>query len=132
MDIRKLVNDLAFELKADTATDSSAFARISRTMKAGGEFSRAAASTIGTDLRRRSVNARKRAESLPGGSRAAILSCLFGGAGQIRLGQTAKGSLIIVMSLAGLAAYMILGVVIIGLGMYDAWVLGKRFQNTGQ
>src|SRR5205085_8550277 len=57
---------------------------------------------------------------------AAARSCLFGGAGQIYLGQKKKGTLIIVCAITGLLLHMVPGLIVIALDVYDAYVIGKR------
>lgn len=54
---------------------------------------------------------------------ATLLSIVFGGLGQIYLGQSAKGLAIILASLLGLLF------VLIPLGMIDAYYIGKRIEN---
>jgi len=56
---------------------------------------------------------------------------LFGGAGQIHLGQTRKGLLIICLAIPGLIA-IVPGVIIIGLGIYDAYIIGQRLQSRAK
>lgn len=61
--------------------------------------------------------------------RATALSLLFGGAGQIYLGQVKKGWLIIILSAA--TSWFGLGELIIILGMIDANIIAKRIQENG-
>src|SRR6266478_6657649 len=60
---------------------------------------------------------------------AAARSCLLGGAGQIYLRQKKKGTLIIVCAITGLLLYAIPGLIVIALGVYDAYVIGKRREH---
>jgi hypothetical protein len=61
--------------------------------------------------------------------RAAALSLLFGGAGQLYLGQKKKGWLIIALAIVGLPLVVIPGLVVIVLGMVDAYVIGNRLRS---
>jgi TM2 domain-containing membrane protein YozV len=63
--------------------------------------------------------------------KATWLSLLFAGAGQIYLGQIKKGWLLIVLSILGLFAIIVPGVIIIIIGMIDANVIAKRIRENG-
>jgi len=66
---------------------------------------------------------------------ACILSILLGGSGQIYLGQVKKGIFIIVLSIIGFVIIsdleFIPGLVIVIIGMIDAYVVGRRLQENG-
>lgn len=59
-------------------------------------------------------------------NRAIALSAVFGGLGQIYLGQVKKGILLIALSIVGLIAFILPGVTVIVLGMVDAGIMAKR------
>ena len=61
--------------------------------------------------------------------KATWLSLIFGGAGQIYLGQEKKGWLIIFFSVV--TSPIIIGEIIIILGMIDAYVIAKRIKENG-
>jgi len=61
--------------------------------------------------------------------KATWLSLIFGGAGQIYLGQVKKGWLIIILSAA--TSWFGLGELLIILGMIDANIVAKRIQENG-
>jgi hypothetical protein len=104
-----------------------------RTWNAGLASSKATVSRVGTELLRQSTAARQRFDALPSPTRTALLSCVFlGGAGQISIGQTKKGAVIICAALIGLALYVAPGIFVIVLGIYDAYVIGGRFQTHGK
>jgi TM2 domain-containing membrane protein YozV len=63
--------------------------------------------------------------------KAAWLSLIFGGTGQIYVGQVKKGWTIIGITILGLAALIIPGVIIIILGMIDANIIAKRILEKG-
>lgn len=58
-----------------------------------------------------------------------LLSILFGGVGQIFLGQVKKGIVIIVVAIIGLILFVIPGIIVIFLGMVDAYKIAKRLQH---
>ena len=58
---------------------------------------------------------------------AALLSVMFGGGGQIYLGQVTKG--IIVMALVYIGSFLIVGVVLWPIAIYDAYILAKKIEN---
>lgn len=62
--------------------------------------------------------------------KATWLSLIFGGAGQIYLGQVKKGWLWIVLTILGLVV-IVPGVILIILGMIDAYIIAKRIQKNG-
>lgn len=62
---------------------------------------------------------------------AAALSCLLGGAGQMHLGQRRKGLLIIAVAIVGLIAFAVPGIIVIVVGVYDAYVMARRLQSRG-
>ena len=80
-----------------------------RTWNAGLASSKATVSRVGTELIRQSTAARQRFDALPSPTRTALLSCVLGGAGQISIGQTKKGVVII-----GVA--VVLGLFTLGVG----------------
>jgi hypothetical protein len=103
-----------------------------RTWNAGLASSKATVSRVGSELLRQGTAARERFDALPSPTRTALLSILFGGAGQISIGQTKKGVVIIGVAVLGLAAYAVPGIIVIIIGVYDAYVIGGRFQTHGK
>jgi hypothetical protein len=102
-----------------------------RTWNAGLASSKATVSRVGSELLRQSTAARQRFDALPSPTRTALLSCVFlGGAGQISIGQTKKGAVIICAALIGLALYVAPGIFVIVLGIYDAYVNRRTVPDT--
>ena len=101
------------------------------TWNAGLASSKATVSRVGIELLRQSSAARQRFGALPSPTRTALLSCVFGGAGQISIGQKKKGALIICAALVGLI-FVLPGIFVIISGIYDAYVIGGRFQAHGK
>ena len=102
------------------------------TWNAGLASSKATVSRVGIELLRQSSAARQRFDALPSPTRTALLSCVFGGAGQISIGQTKKGAVIICAALVGLYTLVLPGIFVIIIGIYDAYVIGGRFQTHGK
>jgi hypothetical protein len=107
-------------------------ADLTRTLNTGLASGMASAARIGSQVRRQGTSARNRFDALPSPLRAAVFSCLLGGTGQIHLGQTKKGALIICLAVVGLWPIVVPGVVVILLGVYDAYVIGSRLQSHGK
>jgi len=104
-----------------------------RTWNAGLASSKATVTRVGTELLRQSTAARQRFDALPSPTRTALLSCVLGGAGQISIGQTKKGVVIICVAVVlGLFTLGVGTLVITVLGVYDAYVIGGRFQTHGK
>jgi len=102
-----------------------------RTWNAGLASSKATVSRASSELLRQGTAARQRFDALPSPTRTALLSCIVGGAGQISIGQKKKGALIICAALVGLV-FILPGIFVIVLGIYDAYVIGGRFQTHGK
>jgi hypothetical protein len=96
--------------------------------RAGLAAGRAKASRIGSRFREEGAAARERFEALPSPWQAALRSCLFGGAGQIALGQKEKGALIVLLAIVVLP----LAPIVVGFGIYDAYVMAGRLQTRGR
>lgn len=62
-------------------------------------------------------------------ARVARLSLLFGGSGQLSIGQKKKGIVLIIASVIGLACVVVPGAIIIGLCVYDALVMARRQED---
>jgi hypothetical protein len=105
---------------------------LAQTWNAGLVSGKVAVTRVGSELRRHGATARHRFRELPSPFRAAALSCILGGAGQIHLGQTKKGAAIIGAAALGLVAFVLPGVIVIALGIYDAYVVATRLQARGR
>jgi hypothetical protein len=103
-----------------------------RTWNAGLASSKATVSRVGTELLRQSTAARQRFDALPSPTRTALLSCFLGGAGQISIGQKKKGAVIICVAVLGILAYGVGTLVVTVIGVYDAYVIGGRYQTHGK
>ena len=103
-----------------------------RTWNVALESSKATVSHVGSELLRQGTAARDRFDALPSPYRVAIMSCLLGGAGQISMGQTKKGALMMCVCVLGLFAGVVPGVIVIVIGVYDAYIIGQRLQSHGK
>jgi hypothetical protein len=102
-----------------------------RTWNAGLASSKATVSRVSSELLRHGTAARDRFDALPSPARTALTSVFLGGGGQISIGQTKKGILIICAAALGLLV-ILPGLIIIAVGIYDAYVIGRRFQTHGK
>jgi hypothetical protein len=100
-----------------------------RTWNAGLASSKATVSRVGSELLRQSTAARQRFDALPSPTRTALLSCIFGGVGQISIGQKKKGAVIICLAVLGLPLVVPTFVIIV-LGVYDAYVIEHEKAQT--
>jgi hypothetical protein len=105
---------------------------LARTWNTGLASGKATVTRVGSGLRRQGTTARDRFDALPSPFRAALLSLILGGAGQLHLGQRKKGTVIICVAVLGLVPFVVPGVIVIVLAVYDAHVIATRLQSHGK